>query len=160
VPGRYRVLSIQPNASIDERRLVSSRVWRWPELHPSAVSFFPTTDLAPFGLNWIRSRRHVQVSQSDVEIPNRLQIRPTPALSAHAARANRGRIIVIFVPSPGSLSRPSRTRQNCYSATAFLMPCQTRSFKAISGGGGSISGGSVRLRPSTTRFATSISPSV
>jgi hypothetical protein len=83
-----------------------------------------------------------------------------PALSAHAAGANRGRITVVFVPSPGSLSRPSRTRQNCYSATAFLMPCQIRSFKAISGGGGSISGGSVRLRPSTTRFATSISPSV
>jgi hypothetical protein len=39
--------------------------------------FFPTTDLAAFGLNWIRSRRHVQVSQSDVEIQNRFEIRPT-----------------------------------------------------------------------------------
>jgi hypothetical protein len=45
-------------------------------IHPLFL-FLPTTDLAAFGLNWTRSRRHVQASQSGVEIPNRFQIRST-----------------------------------------------------------------------------------
>jgi hypothetical protein len=41
-----------------------------------------------------------------------------------------------------------------YWLTALLMPCQTRSFNAMSVGGGTVVGGSDLLAPSTTRVAT------
>jgi hypothetical protein len=47
-----------------------------------------------------------------------------------------------------------------HGVIALLASCQIWSFRAISGGGGNIAGGSVRLMPLATRLATSISPSV